>query len=634
MNPESPDQFQRAIADLDARLERISAEVAEMRSGLAALGRRTGQAAPPPPPPPPHPRPEPWAPPARPSGPWRPGPAPGVGPAPTAHPVGPPPTRPQPPALRPPRRRRPRVSAATVIAAIGGAVMLAGIAFLLIVAIQAGLFPPLARVIAAGVLAAVLVGLGIRLQARHEARHGDGPALNPGALALVGTGFAAAILDVIAATSLYHWVPVPAAYAFVGALAIAGMILAQRWSSALLACLLSAGTMALAPLISTGVELPVFVVVLAMATAVLGAELGAPVRLVWSVLPVPFLVGFLSEAEIHPRGEQVVLVAASIAFAAVGAGAAWSDAMRRTPPRANAALVVVPTAVPLLLVPAISMLDPGWPVALLLAAPYLALAYLAGWGPMRPAGGAHGGPEPALLSAVAGMVGGVLLLAAWTRLGDLDWTALAVTLTATAYMVAAGLLRRAWLDWTAGAAAALALVLYLAASEPVIALDGERAVRLFTATDVVASVAVTVLAVAATWWAGRRVPREPATAMTVGAVVALTTLSAAVVALGVVLGRLADDPRAGFLAAHLVVTVLWIGCAAWLVLARRTRVPESRRLGFVLGGLALAKLLLLDLATLPGLFRVLSFVVVGAVMLAVAVRYRSETDPSGSGSPT
>src|SRR5699024_9786990 len=71
-----------------------------------------------------------------------------------------------------------------------------------------------------------------------------------------------------------------------------------------------------------------------------------------------------------------------------------------------------------------------------------------------------------------------------------------------------------------------------------------------------------------------------------------------------------------------------------------------------------AKLLLLDLATLPGLFRVLSFIVVGAVMLAVAVRYRpgadpdhrdeagpghrdeagpgyrSETEPSGSGSPT
>src|SRR5699024_2745645 len=102
--------------------------------------------------------------------------------------------------------------------------------------------------------------------------------------------------------------------------------------------------------------------------------------------------------------------------------------------------------------------------------------------------------------------------------------------------------------------------------------------------------------------------------------------------------------------AHLVVTVLWICCAAWLVLTPRPRLARARRLGFLLGALALAKLLLLDLATLPGLFRVLSFIVVGAVMLAVAVRYRdgagpghrdeagpgyrSETEPSGSGSPT
>ena len=80
--------------------------------------------------------------------------------------------------------------------------------------------------------------------------------------------------------------------------------------------------------------------------------------------------------------------------------------------------------------------------------------------------------------------------------------------------------------------------------------------------------------------------------------------------------------------------MLWISCAAWLILTPSPRISEARRLGFVLGSLALAKLLFLDLATLPGLFRVLAFVAVGAVMLAVAVRYRNETEPSGSGSPT
>ena len=119
-----------------------------------------------------------------------------------------------------------------------------------------------------------------------------------------------------------------------------------------------------------------------------------------------------------------------------------------------------------------------------------------------------------------------------------------------------------------------------------------------------------------------------------GAVVALLTFSVMVVAAGVVIGDLAGAARNGFLVAHLVVTVLWISCAAWLILTPSPRLSDARRMGFVLGSLALAKLLFLDLATLPGLFRVLSFIAVGAVMLAVAVRYRRDTEPSGSGSPT
>src|SRR5699024_11183008 len=236
MSPNPPDDLQRTLADLDARLGRIAAEVAETRAGLAELGRRQSQHGrawrpeqqPQPPPPQPAPGWRPDQPPSgRPARPWR--------------------ARPRTPAQRP--GRAPRVTAATALAAIGGAVMLAGVVFLLVAAIQAGLFPPLARVVAAAVLAAILVGLGLRLQARHEAGARAEPepeaweragawSVNPGAPALVGTGFAAAILDVIASTTLYQWVPVPAAYALVGGLALAGMILAQRWSSGLLACLI------------------------------------------------------------------------------------------------------------------------------------------------------------------------------------------------------------------------------------------------------------------------------------------------------------------------------------------------------------------------------------------------------------
>lgn len=518
----------------------------------------------------------------------------------------------------------PRLTAATVIAAIGGLVMLAGIAFLLVVAIQAGLFPPIARVVAAAVLAVVLIGLGLWLQARHEVTP-ERP-INPGALALVGTGLAAAMLDVIASTSLYQWIPVPAAYMFVGGLALAGMALAQRWSSALLACLVSAGTMLLSPFISTGVELAVFLVILAIATAVLGSDLGIAVRVVWSVFPAPVLVGYLSQAFRQDRGSQIALIVAVLAFAAVGVGIAWVDSLRRRPAPERAALVVVPTAVPLYLLPGLSLLRPGWPVGLVLAAVYLTVAVLAGRRTQE--------PGPVLLSAVTGVVGSGLLFATWVELGGREMTSLALTLSATGYLVAAGLWRRRWMDWVAGVGGSIALLVYLAVNQPFLALDEGLAVRELTYGDVVAAFAATTLAVAATWWGSRLAPHRSARVVMAGAVAALLTFSVMVVAAGVVIGDLAGAARDGFLGAHLVVTVLWISCAAWLILTPSPRLSDARRMGFVLGSLALAKLLFLDLATLPGLFRVLSFIAVGAVMLAVAVRYRNDTDPSGSGSPT
>ncbi|MFN3338529.1 MAG: DUF2339 domain-containing protein [Dietzia sp.] len=661
MNPEQPDHIQRTLADLDARLGRITAEVAEVRAGLAALGQPSwsapaapaapaapgvpgvpgvphpaspGQAqqsqqahpqqAHPQPAYPQHPRPE-RAPVWRAGVPQTGAPAHGG-----YHPAGPvdgprpqpgpaQPEWPQPHAEARPRRV-PRFTAAPVIAAIGGSVMLAGIAFLLVVAIQAGLFPPIARVVAAAVLALVLVGLGLWLQSRHEATP-ERP-INPGALALVGTGLAAAMLDVIACTTLYQWIPVPAAYMFVGGLALAGMALAQRWSSGLLACLVSAGTMVLAPFISTGVELPVFLVILAIATAVLGAELGVAVRVVWSVFPAPVLVGYLSQTHLHDRGEQIALIVAALVFAAVGVGVAWTDSVRRRPAPENAALVVVPTAVPLILVSGLYLLRPGWPVGLVLAAGYLTVAVLAGRRAQE--------PGPVLLSAVSGVVGSALLFAAWVELGGGEMTSLALTLSATGYVVAAGLWGRRWVDWVAGIGAGIALTVYLFVHQPFLALDEKLAVLELSYWDVVAAFAVTVLAVAATWWASRRVPRQAARVVMAGAVVALLTFSTMVVAAGVVIGDLAGAPRNGFLVAHLVVTVLWISCAAWLILTPSPRLSDARRMGFVLGSLALAKLLFLDLATLPGLFRVLSFIAVGAVMLAVAVRYRGGADESGS----
>src|SRR5699024_9402760 len=195
---------------------------------------------------------------------------------------------------------------------------------------------------------------------------------------LVGTGFAAAILDVIASTTLYQWVPVPAAYALVGGLALAGMIVAQRWSSGLLACLIAAGTMLLSPRISTGVEWPVFPAIAAGAAAVRAAELGQTVRGVWCVLRAPRLEGYRSQSVTRGGGERIALVVAALALAAAATVIASYDSTRREPAPAYAALVVVPTAFPLVTLPGLTLLEPGWPVALVLAAAYLVVSYLVG----------------------------------------------------------------------------------------------------------------------------------------------------------------------------------------------------------------------------------------------------------------
>ena len=693
MNSEQSEHVQRTLADLDARLGRITAEVAEIRTGLSALVGHTA------------PGPVPGSSSARDAAPGAPGPAPAPaagqpGPTPQAEPThqpgptqqpwqhqyqqqrsGPAPAQPSGPwraggpVLQQPGQQGPsfpvhgqpapakpsRLTPATIIAALGGAIMLAGIAFLLVVAIQAGLFPPIARVIGAGILAVVLVGLGLWLQSRHKPTE-DRP-VNPGALALVGTGLAAGMLDVIASSTLYGWIPDIAAYMLVGGMALGGMILAHHWRSAVLAGLVAAGTMALAPLISHGVELPIFYVIVGIATAVLAGGLGLVVRLIWSVPPAFMLTGYLTTSDTRLLGDQIALIVGALAFAAVTLVVAWYDSARRSPIAEYGALVVVPGAVPLLVLPTLDLLDPGWPTGLLVAAAYLVLAVffaravvpgaaLTGDDPSMtgaPADGtpdvggttpATGAPTPRaaligddarrnaelLLAAVTGCVGSVLLVAAWGALDGPATTGLAITLTAIAYALAAGRWGRGWLEWVAGIIAGLAVLVYLGVNQPFLALSERAAVGEFTYIDVVASFAIAVLAVVVTVWFRRRFPDAGSRAVMIGAVVVLLALSVMIVAAGVVIGDLAGGSRNGFLAAHLVVTVLWICCAAWLVLTASPRVADARKLGFVLGALALAKLLLLDLATLPGLFRVLSFIVVGAVMLAVAVRYRGGGD--------
>ena len=126
---------------------------------------------------------------------------------------------------------------------------LSGVAMLLVLAVRHGWFGPGARVTAGAFLAALLGGLGVRGGARDR---DPGAAVGSAPVALVATGAAAAYLDVVAATALYGWLPALVGLALCVAVAVAGLAVARRWSSELLAVLLVAGAGALSPVVAGG----------------------------------------------------------------------------------------------------------------------------------------------------------------------------------------------------------------------------------------------------------------------------------------------------------------------------------------------------------------------------------------------
>ena len=128
-----------------------------------------------------------------------------------------------------------------LLALVGGAAFLLGIAFLVALAIERGWVGETTRVVLAFLGSGLVLGVGLWL---HE-RHGRTQAT----LAMVGAGIAGLYLSLAAATALYSLIPAAAALAgavAVGALAAA---LAVRWNSRTVAGLGIVGTL-LAPALS------------------------------------------------------------------------------------------------------------------------------------------------------------------------------------------------------------------------------------------------------------------------------------------------------------------------------------------------------------------------------------------------
>lgn len=156
-----------------------------------------------------------------------------------------------------------------------------------------------------------------------------------------------------------------------------------------------------------------------------------------------------------------------------------------------------------------------------------------------------------------------------------------------------------WAATGLGSVGALMFVEYA----PDILADGWRLTVPAAVSTLIGGVVLVVWA-AAVAWAFR-------TGWVAAALVAVYGVTVFTVTAGVLVG----GPEKGFLAGHMAATICWIGLAAALFV-RRQRVG-----GLVLTSAAMAKLFLFDLGTLDGIFRVVAFIVVGLVLLAMGTGY-------------
>lgn len=483
-----------------------------------------------------------------------------------------------------------------LLAWVGGAVTLLGVVLLLVLAVQRGYLGPLPRVLGGAALGGALVGLGLWL---HRT-----PAGRTGAFALAATGIAVLYLDVIAATSIYEYLP--AGGGLVAGLLIAGggLLLALRWDSDLLAIGVVAACAVCAPVLTEGFTplLVAFLLVLKIAASPVHLKKDWPWLAVTAGVP-PLLASVL----VIGRTDQLTLAGIALLAAVIGVVAAVLTIKAR-PNDLTALSLAVGSPMPALLTTAVLDRLLGAAVAGAVAVMMMAL-----WAAGRRA-------LPAKFSAAVGGVGVFALFQA-TSLA-LDGSTRAAVVLAEALLLAFLAKVLSSRGPLLGSAVFGAIGFLLTASQavpPRLILDEPWRVDSagFLVSGMLTSLVLGVLMVVLPWVATSLnvLGRHPFP-WVVGGVVLLYA------AAGVVLcaALLVSQDVTGFLFGHSIVTVSWT-VAALVLLVRGIDRKSLRVAGLVLVGAAVAKLLLFDMAALDGIARVLAFIGAGLVLLTAGTRY-------------
>ncbi len=507
---------------------------------------------------------------------------------------------------------------ARVLSAAGAGVLLIGITNLLVLAIQQGYFGPVPRVVVGGVVAAVLISLGLLIHRRQPG--------NAGAVALVATGVAGGYLDIVAVTTVYGWVDLWLGLTLAAVLFAGGVAVSRRWDSQVLAVIAVLGVVILAP--AVGYEEPwqasAFLIVVSAAATWAHHDRRWPVLQAARVAPTALILiisAFAGESGPVVAGWSVSEELAYAVLATVFAlttllGEGWLI-LRNRDGRIGAVTVGLAALPALVVVPGADEHTNAtlWLVAL--ASVWMTAAALV----RRPA-----------LVAVLLSAGAIGLVSALAEVQRIDLVLPGTLAVATAYLAVSIARASRVLGWVGVGVGALGLLAFLQIVDPLLwgpDLSTATGPGTFDTGDLLASALGLAVAVLSTLFVSPAARGAGRTwVLVAGWAFGLLGVTGLSVSLGVVIGRTTGQTGSGFIAGQAGATLLWMAGAAWLLVRSRQRLaqrnPAGRRyltIGMALAGLAVAKLLLFDLSTLDGLIRVLAFVVAGAVLLTLGTLY-------------
>ena len=509
-----------------------------------------------------------------------------------------------------------REGAVTKVLAVAGAVVtMAGVAMLLVLAVQQGWFGPQARVTAGALLAAVLVALGVR---GGETDLRTRPVVGSASVALVATGAAAAYLDVVAVTTGYGWVPPGVGLVLSGLVAVGGLHLARRWDSELLAVLMVAGAAGLAPVVARDFTWVVsaYLAILGLTAWWAGGVRTRPTLTLVRMLPVT--LSLLAGAVVATPGSADALGHLAVAAVVLLATLGTSTVSVRRDPGDVMSTVALGLATTALLACTLPLDEPGRTAVLgVTAAALLVAATTLSRPPVGPLAG-H-------LVVTAGAAGTLAAVLAVVSGAPERWTPAGLILLALGMLAVAGATRSRLVLGLGAAASVVGLLAY--AQHPFAVVTAGTAVRHDMVAALVDSLLVGALVAVGLWAAAsqRGLGRDVRVGTIVAAwVLGLTASATAIVALGTLVGTRAGDPVTGFTVGHALATVTWMLAAAWLLLRGLERSRDADltlRTGLLLSGVCVAKLFLYDLSALSGVVRSVAFIATGLLLLATGSRY-------------